>query len=382
MARLNPVRLEKALLKRAKEDLRRHNISCAAMQVWQSGHPVCTLYCGYQDFSRREHLQPGAIFRLASMTKPVTAAACLLAVQQGLFQLEDDVAEYLPQYASLDLGRIDGQGRPALLARARQNLKIWHLLTHSSGLLSADELGSLQQDLMPHEAYADLDTAVAYYAGRTFLSFEPGSRTSYSGYASFDVLALIISKCSGLSYSDFISKYLFQPLGVKDLTFTPDQDQWQRMVSMADKAVNGLVTVEMGRHTFEKFPLTYTCAGASLAGSLEDYARFAQLLLDGSWQGKSLIDKQLIEQMRTPRMPLAEDGAAVDSWGLGGRVTLPGNRQPVGAYGWSCAYGTHFWVDTQHEISAVYLKNMRWHDSHGHGLTGSNFESDVMSALV
>ncbi len=378
MAKLAASLLHKNLLTRAQADLKKYNISAAAMQVWQYGQPVVRLEFGYQDFSTGEPLRPDALFRLASLTKPVTAAACLLAVQQGHFQLEDPVANFLPQYGELDLGGIDSQGRPAFAGPAQNKLLIWHLLTHSSGLLSADPLGQLQQDLMPASAYTDLASAVAYYGQKTYLSFEPGSMSSYSGYAAFDVLAWIISCCSGRSFSDFLKKYLFQPLGIKDLTFTPDQDQWQRMIIMADRAVNGLAKVELGQHTFEKFPLTYTCAGASLAGSLKDYARFAQLLLDGTYQGKRLIEQDLIAQMRKPRLAISE----TESWGLGGRVTLAGNRLPAGSYGWSGAYGCHFWVDPQNELMAVYMKNMRWHDSHGAGLTGRHFEEDIMSALI
>ena len=118
-----------------------------------------------------------------------------------------------------------------------------------------------QSDFVPAGAQASIADMVAYCGAHTYLSFEPAEKTAYSGYAAFDALARIIELKSGLTYAAFVQKNIFEPLEIADLTFEPTEDQWQRMSVMCDKAVGGYVTIEMGRHTFEQFPLGYHCGG-------------------------------------------------------------------------------------------------------------------------
>lgn len=383
MRSLDRTWLKKTLEAHADENIARHNIGGAAMLVSQHGDCVCSVYRGYQDVFTREPLAPRTLFRLASMTKPVTGVACLIGLQNGWFSLEDKVSDYLPAYGNLFIGRLDDHGCPVRSHKAQNDLLIRHLLTHSSGIVAEDVFGNAQNDRLPAEALASIATVVDYCAEHTCLSFEPGEKTAYSGYVAFDSLARILELKSGQPYATFVREHIFQPLGIRDLTFMPDEEQWSRMSVMCDKAVNGFVRVDLGRHTFEQFPLSYTCAGASLAGTIEDYRIFAEMLLNnGSYNGKSIVAPELIQLMKTPFVAEGVPGrSATESWGLGVRVTLNDPVLPAGAFGWSGAYGTHFWVDQENDITAVYMKNTRWHDSHGRGETGLQFERDVMSAL-
>ena len=367
----------------ADENLARHNMGGAALLVSQHGACVCSVYRGYKNVTLKEPLVPKTMFRLASMTKPVTGVACLLGLQNGWFTLDDKVADYLPAYGSLFVGRLDENGRPARSHKAQKDILIRHLMTHSSGIASEDAFGAVQNERIPPEALSSLASAVAYCGEQMYLSFEPGEKTAYSGYVAFDVLARIIELKSGQTYAAFVRENIFEPLGLQDLTFAPDEEQWSRMSVMCDKAVGGYVTVDMGRHTFEQFPPGYTCAGASLAGTIEDYRIFAEMLLqNGSYHGTSIVAPELFKLMKTPHVADGTPGLSeTDSWGLGVRVTLRDPVLPAGTFGWSGAYGTHFWVDQENDITAVFMKNTRWHDSHGHGETGVQFERDVMSAL-
>lgn len=383
MRTLNAKRLQQALEIHADEHIERHNMGGAAMLVSQHGVCVCPVYRGCKNVVTREPLVPNTMFRLASMTKPVTGVACLLGLQNGWFTLDDKVSDHLPAFGNMYVGKLDECGHPVRSHKIQKDILIKHLLTHSSGIISEDTFGSIQNDLMPPEALSSIADVVQYCAEHTYISFEPGEKTAYSGYAAFDILARIIEMKSGQTYAAFIRKSIFEPLGIKDLTFAPTDEQWSRMSVMCDKAAGGFATIDLGCHTFEQFPLSYTCAGASLAGTIEDYRIFAEMLLqNGTYKGKTIIEPDYIRLMKTPYVADGTPGLGnTESWGLGVRVTLRDPVLPAGTFGWSGAYGTHFWVDQENDITAVYMKNTRWHDSHGRGETGLQFERDVMMAL-
>jgi CubicO group peptidase (beta-lactamase class C family) len=375
--------LQKTLEIHADENLSRHSIGGAAMRVAQHGICVCSVYRGYKNVASQEPLVPNTMFRLASMTKPITGVACLLGLQNGWFTLDDKVSDHLTAYDNMYVGQLDENRNPVRSHPAAKDILIKHLLTHSSGIVSEDPLGNIQNDLIPPEALTSLASVVQYCAEHTYLSFEPGENTAYSGYAAFDIFARIIELKSGQTYAAFVQEHIFDPLGIKDMSFTPSDEQWSRMSMMCDKATGGYVTVDMGCHTFEKFPLSYACAGASLAGSVEDYGVFAEMLLhNGTYNGRSLVSSELFKLMKTPdAIDCIPNRCGTERWGLGVRVTQKDPILPAGTFGWSGAYGTHFWIDQENDITAIYMKNTRWHDSHGCGETGLQFERDVMSAL-
>ncbi|MFR1760265.1 MAG: serine hydrolase domain-containing protein, partial [Christensenellaceae bacterium] len=172
-------------------DLAGCRIDGAAVSVTCGGRTVLRRYYG----AARE----GMIFRLASMTKPITAAAVLLLAAEGQLQLDDPVSLYLPEYAALRLGRLDSLGRPADAGPSRVPLTIRHLLTHTGGLLCGP-LGAAQYAGFPPSDQASLAAAVAAYP-RYPLSFEPGSQAAYSAVAGFDVLARIVELVSRQNYA-------------------------------------------------------------------------------------------------------------------------------------------------------------------------------------
>ena len=380
---LDAKKLEKTLRTHAERDMEEGKLAGAAMIVSQHGETVCELHLGVRSIRTGEPLAPRTMFRLASMTKPVTGAAALLGLQNGWFRLEDKVSDYLPGFADMLVGRVEN-GRVVADHRPASEPCIWQLLSHCSGFVAEDELGSLQEEALPASAYADNRTMVDWCMAHTFLSFDPGTRTAYHGYMAFDALACILQDKSGLPFAEFVEKNIFRPIGITDLTFAPTEEQWSRMVTMHDRTCfASMIPVDMGRATFEGFPLTYTCAGASLAGTIEDYARFAELLRGGgAYGGIRVIDSRLMELMRRPWVPDGIPGRNPEnSWGLGVRVAVHNPVLPNGSFGWSGAYGTHFWVDPVNDITAVFMKNNRWYDSHGCGQTGAAFERDVMDAL-
>lgn len=381
MRYIDEIKLNNDIKLELNKDLNNADIAGAAVIVAQNGKVVCDIKCGYKNIDTKEPLIKGTLFRYASLTKPITGVAALIGVQNGCFNLNDNISDYFPDFDELYLGKtIDGK---VLKGEKIQNdLKIYHLLSHSSGLLCS-EIGNMQIEQLPKSALQSCKANVEYCAKNAFLSFEPGEGAAYSAYTAFDIIARLLEIKSGMTYAEFLNKYIFEPLNIKDITFCPTEEQWQRMIAMHNKEDGKMVSVNMGMHTFEDFPLSYTCAGASLCGSIEDYHTFAQMLLqNGEYNGVRILEPEIAELQHKayvkPNAPGLDKGS---NWGLGVRVVTEHPYLTKGTYGWSGAYGTHMFIDTENKITAIYMKNNRWHDSHGCGQTGINFEKIVMASL-
>lgn len=382
MKKLDKERLYKTLKDRLDEDIYWGRVGGAHLLVLQNGEEVASICQGWHNPDTGEKLKEDAIYRLCSMTKPVTGVAVLIAQEQGLLNIEDKVEDYLPDYADMYVGKdVDGKVVPD--KKSNVPLRIWHMLSHCNGIMAEVPLGNLMVAATPHEVQTSL-ASITDYCAKQPLAFEPESYTAYTGRTSFDAVARIIELKSGMTYAEFLDKYIFHPLGLKDFTFYPSDTQWDRMIVPTDKADgNGLVTVNLGKRTFESLPLSYTTAGAGLVASMADYAVFAEMLRNkGRCGDVQIFSPELLETMTKPRVPDGTPGRdPISSWGLGVRVVVKEDVLPVGSFGWSGAYGTHFWVDPVNEITAIYMRSSRWYDSHGCGTIGAQFEKDVMSCL-
>lgn len=389
MKKLNKERLNRILTERLENDIRKAKTAGAELYVSQYGETICHITKGIKDAETGEELQPNAMYRLASMTKPVTAVAALIALDKGWFSLDDEVREYLPDFSDMDVAVLEN-GEIVVDHKAHTQLKIYQMLSHCSGILAETKIGAAISETVKSSDFLTNDTFLKYVSKQP-LAFDPGECAAYTGRASFDVIAHIIEMKSGMKYSDFLKEHVFNPLGIKDITYHPTQEQWERMVAVHDRSdFMNIVKVKLPDHTiYEGGPLTYEGAGSGLAGSLHDYAIFAEMLCNkGTYKGKELIQPELIEEMRKPRIPKGvfmyapnDSWIEGDNWGLGVRVKEQTSRLPIGAFGWSGAYGTHFWVDPENGITAILMRNMRWFDTQGCGQMGVRFETDVMSCL-
>lgn len=382
MKHLNGEKLSALLKMRLDDNVKNARVSGAQLIVRQNGETVAKLSAGYQNPVKSEPIRTDAIFRLASMTKPVTGVAAMVAVDMRLFNIDDLVSDYLPQFADMYVGEIKDNTVVAG-KKAETPLRIHHMMSHVSGLYPETKIGSMLNGAIPKEAYTSQKTLVDWCSSKP-LAFEPESYTSYSSRAAFDTVARIIEIQSGMQYKDFLKKYIFDPLGMKDTTYTPTEEQWPRFITLTDRvAVAEFAAIDLGRHVFEGLPLTYTGAGSCLASTLDDYSRFAEMLLnEGELDGVRIFSKERIKDFTLPRVPRETPGRdPVSSWGLGVRVVDKEDVLPVGSFGWSGAYGTHFWVDPENKITAVYLRNSRFYDAGGCGNIGRQFEKDVVSCF-
>ena len=371
------LRIDKTLLaenieKAIAHDLAHNKVFGSAYCVMQNDEVVFRRCVGHASPAKTAPITDKTLFRLASMTKPITAAAMLILVDRGLVKLDDPVSRYLPIFENIAITECVN-GEFVEIKKPQAPPTVLSLLTHSSGIDDRYD----QMVMQDKQTVAD----TVEFLARVGLAYEPHSRQQYSGFGAFDVAVAIIEKVSGEDCLTFLKREIFDPCGMVDTTFTPTAEQWSRMVAMHNRldGENVVGKTETGC-IFADFPATHYLGGAGLVSTLYDYTRFAQMLLHkGETAGGRLMREETFALMNQPHVQMWE----AESWGLGVRVVVGEEYAdlPVGDFGWSGAYGTHFWVDPQNQITAVFLKN-----SHVDGGSGNEsarlFERAVSGSFV
>ena len=380
MKKLNIEVLSENAKNRAEKDIKENNICGASVAVISTDETLYKAHFGTISAEDKSPLNDRVLFRMASMTKPVTAVAIMALYDKGLIDIDDPVENYLPQFQGRYIVKMI-DGRVEKVCKANTTLTVKHLLTHTSGLL-AGECGDICAKGLSDEANKTLRGTVDYYSS-VGLSFEPYTKNEYSPIAAFDVLARIVEVISDMDYSEFVKKYITEPCGMRDTVFVPTEEQWRRIIPMHTKenGKSGIFEMKEGC-VFENVPVTHYLGGAGLISSLEDYTAFAKMLLNkGKINGNRVISEKAVKLISTSQVP-ESIMPGNERWGLGVRVITSENYRylPVGAFGWSGAYGTHFWIDPVNSIAAVYMKNSMYDGGSG-AVTAGNFEKDVFNSF-
>lgn len=325
---------------RMNEFIAKHEISGAVTLVATRDKVVHLEAVGQADTSQAQAMRPDSIFWIASMTKPVTATAVLMLQDEGKLSVDDLVGKYIPELANLKTP----SGQAA-------NLTIRHLLTHTSGLAEATPEQSKRAktlaDLIP--AYAVKPTA-----------FEPGSKWQYS-QSSINTAGRIIEVVSGQSFTEFLQKRLFTPLGMKDTTFYLTPEQMPRLAKAYKSEGNNLQesAIMLLHGAAPTHRDRYPAANGGLFSTAPDYARFCQMILNqGKFGGKRYLKPESVKLMTSVQTGELKTGFTEgNGWGLGWCVV----RQPQavtamlspGTFGHGGAYGTQAWIDPQKGL--VYI---------------------------
>jgi CubicO group peptidase (beta-lactamase class C family) len=304
---------------------------------------------GHRDRDRGLAMTPDALFRIYSMTKPITSVAAMMLQEEGRFQIYDPVSRYLPELAKLKVG---SEG-----ADAPREITIQDLLRHTSGFTYGNR-GETPVHRMYRDAKIgsrnDTNAELVTKLSALPLLYAPGTRFEYG--VSTDVLGRLVEVVSGKSLGQVFEERIFQPLGMRDTGFyvTPDKlaraaQPWQRpgvesMTPRFDVAVKP----------------RYESGGGGLVGSTEDYLRFSLMLLNGGeWNGVRLLGKKTVEFMTADHLgpiPVATPGLG---FGLGFQVRrdagIAGIAGSVGEYGWAGNAGTLFWIDPKEQLIALYM---------------------------
>jgi CubicO group peptidase (beta-lactamase class C family) len=295
---------------------------------------------GEADRAAHKPMRPDAMFWIASMTKPITAAAVLMLQDEGKLSVDDPAAKYLPELARLKTA----DGKPA-----QPTLR--HLLTHTSGMAEAT-----QEESLSAHTLADL---IPHYAEKP-LQFSPGAKWQYC-QSGINSAGRIVEVVSGQSLPDFLRQRLFVPLGLKDTTFYLSREQISRLATPY-RNVDGKL---QPAHVIADYDWArtnrYPAANGGLYSTAADYARFCQMLLNqGTLGGKQYLTPAAVGRMATIQTGDIKTGfTSGNGWGLGCCVV----RQPQGVtamlspgtFGHGGAYGTEAWIDPVKRVIYVLM---------------------------
>ena len=381
MKKLNKETLKNNNENRVNADIDKGNISGSICLVMQDGEVLYKGIFGVKTPGTDIPLSEDAIFRMASMTKPITTVAAMILADRGLLSITDKVSKYIPEFASMEISELSEDGKLLGTHPAKNEITIKNLLSHSSGIGTGNTQALPEGGKDAHEKKT-LREAVSEYS-RSLLDFEPETNASYSPFGAFDVMARIIELVSGVEYEEFLRKEIFEPCRMVDTTFEPTPKQWERMITMHNKVDGKSVIGNFWEGcVFTNVPTSHKLGGAGLISTLADYCNFATMLANGGEIfGNRILSEDAIAQM-SKRQLTKEANPCGDIWGLGVRVVYEesGCALPLGSFGWSGAFGTHFWVDRENKIIGIYMKNSNYDGGSG-ATTSINFEKDVVASF-
>jgi CubicO group peptidase (beta-lactamase class C family) len=330
---------------------------------------------GLQDPNSKTPMSRDSIFRVYSMTKPITSAAAMLLVEEGRIKLSDPISMYLPEFANVQVATNAATAKDAAAIEtkpATKPIRVVDLLLHTSGLsygfFKAVPGGSAIEQMYLDGGENDLNITNAELVTRLSklpLKYEPGTTWWYS--RSTDVLGRLIEVVSGMTLGEFFQKRILAPLDMKDTAFQIASGKTSRLAQPFDSDRKGLIL----QYTDPTQPVKFEAGGQGLTATVRDYARFLHMMLNrGALDGNRILGAKTVELMTMDHVGQAVDHGAFflpgqsHGFGLGFAVRTPGPRAPaglnpmdgsVGEYYWAGYAGTFFWVDPKEELVAVYM---------------------------
>src|SRR3984885_11591316 len=351
--------------------------------VYRKGQLVHTGMCGQMDIERGKAMREDAIFRIYSMSKPITAVALMMLVEEGLIGLDDAVHDHIPAWKNLG---VYASGVPSLLPQASPSfmttptlrpMKVVDLATHTSGLSygftmrTAVDAAYRRAKVVDRQTPGGLSGMIDQLA-KIPLDFSPGTAWNYS--VAIDVLGYLIEKLSGMSFGEFLRTRLFEPLGMHDTAFYIPSDKTERFSSCyMPRHGGGLLTQDdAGKSTYAA-PPNLEAGGAGLVSTAHDYMRFCRMMLNGgTLDGVQILSPKTVALFSLNHLPdnkelvdMAPPGLFSEagysgigfSIGCGVNVNVAKTRLPgtLGEYFWGGAASTAFWIDPKEELAVVFM---------------------------
>ncbi|HEY9078161.1 MAG TPA: serine hydrolase domain-containing protein [Anaerolineaceae bacterium] len=322
---------------------------------------------GMAEIETKKPMTLDTIFRIYSMTKPITSVAVLMLYEEARLRLADPVSLYIPAFKHMKvLDPTPGLG--VRTVDAAREITIHDLLTHTAGLsYGFDREAYLDQLIgkniwqkMEKNPEMTLEDWVMEIA-KLPLAFHPGTTFQYS--MATDVLGYLVQVVSGMPFAEFLQKRIFEPLGMVDTGFwVPPEKVARFAASYSSDPKNGLKLADAAATSPYTRPTTHPSGGGGLVSTAADYLRFCQMLLNGgALDGVRLLGRKTIELMTVNHLPdgVHPWGNQESGFGYGVSVLLDLGKtkllNSVGNYGWSGAANTHFWIDPQEDLIAILM---------------------------
>jgi CubicO group peptidase (beta-lactamase class C family) len=365
-------------------DIDKGAIPGAVVLVARNGKVLYFQALGFQDREKQTAMKPGAIFRIASMTKPIASVAIMMLAEEGKIDLLAPVSQYLPEFKDVKVGveKVDpSTGKPVLsLENPRHPMTVQDLLRHTSGLV----YGPFGNTLV-HQAYRN---ANLFDPGQTLAEFvtklsklplahQPGTAHEYG--MSIDVLGRIVEVVSGIPFDRFVEERITKPLDMQDTAFYVSAAQSSRVAELQVDPATGKRPSSALVENLTKEKQKWFSGGGGLLSTASDYARFCQMLLNGGeLNSVRLLSPKTVAVMDSDQLPpgiprvggyedLDPSPSLGQSFGLGFAVRTQLGPNPLpgspGDFFWAGAYGTYFWVDPQEKLFAVLMMQMPFEQS-------------------
>ena len=351
--------------------------------VYRRGKLAHTGMSGFMDIERAKPMREDAIFRIYSMSKPITSVALMMLVEDGLIGLDDAVATYIPSWKKLG---VYASGMPNLLpggppqfitSPTERPMKVIDLCTHTSGL-TYGFMNRTNVDAAYRRAHINefateggLETMIEQLSAIP-LEFSPGTAWNYS--VSIDVMGYLVQKLSGMSFGEFLRTRLFEPLGMTDTAFWVPPEKLERFCSCYQPKEGGGLKLQddAGKSTYAA-PPNLEAGGGGLVSTAHDYMRFCRMMLNGgTLDGVQILSPKTVELFSLNHLPnnqeladMAPPGLFSEagysgigfSIGCGVNINVAKTRLPgtLGEYFWGGAASTAFWIDPKEELTVVFM---------------------------
>ncbi len=359
-----------------------HKLAGAVVLVASPEQTLALEAVGYADIAAKVPMKADDLFWIASMSKPMTASALMMLVDEGKVRLDDPVETYLPEFRGQMVVAEKGNGR-LVLRKPAHPITVRNILSHTSGLVGRSPLED-KLDVLPLRI-----GAITY--GLSPLQFEPGSKYEYCN-PGINTAGRIIEVVSGMPYEDFMRKRLFDPLGMKDTTFWPTESQEKRIARSykPNASHDGFEEIHVTQLTY---PLTdrskrHPYPAGGLFSTAADVGTFGRMILNGGVaDGKRLLSESAVRQMTSTQTgDLLNGGKGEHGYGLGfstGRKSR-GDSGPVipGPCGHGGAYDTHLDIDPGRKLVLVYMVHRAGYKGEENGAIYSAFKKAAESSFA
>ena len=348
-------------------------IAGAVTLVIRHGHVAWFKSQGMMDREAAKPMRPDAMFRICSMTKPITSVAVMMLYEEGRFLLDDPVSKYLPEFKNPKVLVKPASGEPYSIP-ATKEITIRDLLRHTSGITynwNRDlgpmyETAGVASGLLQYDG--TIGDSVKHLAGLPLL-FNPGDRFEYS--LGVDVVGRLVEVISGQPLDEFFRTRIFEPLGMKDTYFYPPENKLDRLATAytfyAEKGLNRFPDTAIREGSFvysadypSRGPKKLFSGGAGLVSTAMDYARFCQMMLDGGKAGNTrLLSRKSVELMTQDQL-----GKIGPDQGFGLGFGVKGVKAPLselgspGEYNWGGFFYTDFTIDPKEQMIVLFMAQL------------------------
>jgi len=334
--------------------------------VAKNGIVVHNKAFGWSDIENKNVLKKNDIFRNFSQTKAITTVALMTLYEQGKFQLDDPVSKYIPECTDQVFVGMKANGEYNT-RNVASPLRIGQLMSHTSGIMGNRDLYTLrskQMEMRDNKPYETLEEEVRDLL-KLPLAFDPGTQWSY--HPSSDVVGYLVEYFSGKSLREYVKSTILTPLGMKDTDWYYPESYKSRMVTAyveEDGKLTPKENVWSGRNPFST-DTRYCQAGTGLNGTIEDYARFCQMILNGgSFNGNRILGRRTIEMMGIDQLPHPNAGGDSFCFGLGFRI-YPDSKDYArytsmispGSLSWGGMYNTDYLIDPKENLIILLYTN-------------------------